>query len=149
MNSVEQRWLRIKRWDEHDLGGLHEAERNADLQWLEHYRQGRYAQAGEGWYIAGARYMAKIDSRLPPYWDSGKTAEEAAREIVLFLDCPVVRRQFAKLRESPKNEREFLATADFEILKSAYTPNFSKASGDNKRKLAAIYAAPGTPYKDD
>lgn len=151
MNNIEARWLRIKRYDGHDLEALHSAERNADLAWREHYSNGRYKAAGEGWEVAGIRYMDSLDKRLGPYWDSGKLSDETSREIALFQACPVVRRLFAKHASTELTEQAFFAQADFEIHSKAYMPNLSKGTGDNKRALAALYAKSEPsklPYQD-
>lgn len=150
MNSIEARWLRVKRYDSHDLDGLHAAERNADLVWRQHYSNGRYKEAGEGWEVAGNRFMTALDKRLGPYFDPGKLSDETSREIALFQACPVVRRLFAKHASTELNEQAFFAQADFEIHAKAYMPNLSKGSSDNKSRLAALYAKAEKPssYND-
>lgn len=150
MNSIESRWLRIKRYDAHDLDALHAVERNADLKWNENREIGGSAR-GDGWDCEGIRYMNALDKRLGPYWDSGKEDSEKAREVALFQACPVVRRLFAKMDTTELSEQAYLAQADFEIHAKAYTPNFGKGSGANRDKLKALYerAEPARiPYQD-
>ena len=150
MNSLESRWLRIKRFDQHDLDAMHSVERDADLKWREHYPNGRYADAGDGWEVAGVRYMDKLDRRLGPYFDSGKLETEKAMEILNFQNCPVVRRMFAKMEATELADQAYLAQADFEIHSKAYTPNYGKGSSANRDKLAALYqkADKPIPYQD-
>jgi hypothetical protein len=139
VNSTESRWMRILRYDTHDLDGLHAAERNADLQWRGNYADGRHKEAGDGWEVAGIRYMDKIDSRLGSYWESGKLEEEKAREISSFQDCPVVRKMFAKMEETELTDQAFMAQADFEIHSKAYRVNFGKGSSSGREKLKELY----------
>jgi len=150
VNSIEGRWLRIKRFDTHDLDGLHAAERNADLKWNENRNDP--AKRGDGWEINGIRYMDSLDRRLGPYFDSGKEESEKAREIAMFQACPVVRRCFAKMDQTELSDQAYIAQADFEIHGKAYTPNFGRGSSDNKARLAALYAKAEprkTTYQDD
>ena len=146
MNEIEGRWLRVKRYDVHDLEGLHAAEREADMKWNE--RDKSREERGEGWEVAGIRYMGSLDRRLGPYWTDGKEEAERAREIAAFQACPVVRRLFAKMADTELSAQAYMAQADFEIHSKAYTPNFGKGSGENKARLAALYgkAAKPLPY---
>jgi hypothetical protein len=138
MNDTEARWLRIKRYDDHDLDALHAKERDADLQHKENYSYGRYQEAGDGWLTAGVRFMDDLDRRLGAYWDKEKPLDERNLEIDRFKACPVVRKWFAKMDSTELSEQAFLAQADWEIKSKAYMPNTGKGSTETKSKLAKL-----------
>lgn len=137
LNERESRFMRIKRYSEDDIAQLHHRE----------------ITAGKNWLAVGVQFMGQLDSRLGSYWESGKAPEEIQREVSSFQSCPIVRREFAKLDATDLDEVPAVHLADWAIFRSAYTPNFGKGSGENKRKLEALYAKAEPrktmPYADD
>ncbi len=134
MNERESRFMRLKRYAEDDIEALHHKEREAGKNWLE----------------VGVRYMDQLDSRLGPYFDSGKLHDEQAREVAAFQSCPVVRRVFAQLDATDLDEIPAVHQADWKVWKQGYMPHLGKGNGDSQRQLAAIYTKAKTPlpYQD-
>ena len=153
MNATESRLLRIKRFSSEQVSELHDAERIADLKWR---ASDKWEEKGDGWGAAGIRYMERIDRLLGQFWESGKEPGEQAREIAAFLDHPSVRRALAKFRASPEDEPEITAQhcLDWSVFKDGPAIHTAKGSGDNARKLDALYQRGRTqeprktPYED-
>ena len=137
MNVYENRFIRIRRFSEEQIGALHDCER----------------AAGSDWPIKGVQKIVEIERGLPPFWDSGKEETEKAREIDQFLNCHAVKKAFAKMKASTEvSELVDVHSADWSVWKSAPMPYTAKGSGANRDKLSPLYkpaAKGGTPYADD
>lgn len=140
MNAEEARLLRIKRYSSEQVAELHEVERLADIKWRESADKA-WGERGDGFTMAGLRFMARLDNLLGPYWIDGKESGDQAREIANFLEHPAVRRALAKYRASPEDEPELTAVhlLDWSAWKDGPQIHHGKGDGGNQRKLAEIY----------
>lgn len=136
MNSEEARFMRIKRYSEAQVSGLH------DVEFL----------AGNEWEIAGGQRMIALDREIGAYWEPTKTEEDRAREVEYFINIASVKKAFAKMRASTAGAMEAQHQADWDIWREAPMPNLSKGSGANRDRLAAIpglYKPQGKPLPYD
>lgn len=137
MNEKESRLMRLKRWNQEQIGELHRIER----------------EAGKEWMIAGAQFMTKTDLEIGPFWDAAKPIDDRNREIELFLGSRGVKKAFAELaaRTDETNEVQDIHAFDWAGWKEAPMPATGKGSSAARDKLASLYAKPiqTAPYRDD
>lgn len=128
MNRHESRFMRIRRYTEQQIGELHDAERAAYMD-----------SNPDGWYIAGEKYMNKIDLLLPPFWEKKVTNEERDRAFRQFFEQKAVRHAFVMLNDFTKNEMEAQHEADWYLYKNTAESAQQLIAGDTG--LSAIYGA--------